>query len=94
MLVSLLNRHLAPIIVVNGRQTRTNTRRLRMTGIMTPAVHLHHFRFGKFQALGFCCTECTITDHNLFYMGNIMKYSILKYEQSLQISLSQLNIDC
>jgi hypothetical protein len=31
-----------------------------MTGIMTPTVRLHHFRFGteKFQALGFCCTEC------------------------------------
>jgi hypothetical protein len=32
-----------------------------MTGIMTPAVRIHHFRFGtsKFQALGFCCTEYT-----------------------------------
>jgi hypothetical protein len=33
-----------------------------MTGIMTPAVRLHHFRYGliKFQALDLCCTECTI----------------------------------
>jgi hypothetical protein len=32
-----------------------------MTGIMMPAVRLHHFGLAlrKFQTLDFCCTECT-----------------------------------
>jgi hypothetical protein len=47
----------------------SNTRRLRMTGIMTPAVRLHDFGLGlrQFQALGFCCTECTLHFRLLFW---------------------------
>jgi hypothetical protein len=48
--VSLFNKRLAWITVVNRRyrksHIRITTRRLGMTGIMTPAVRIHHSRFG------------------------------------------------
>jgi hypothetical protein len=42
-----------------------------MTGIMTSAVCLHHFRFGTQKVLGFCCTECT----TLTYISNRRNFS-------------------